>query len=460
MGLKYVQTLTFYQAGSGNIVGATTVTLTSFSDIYGNVLTMTDFGDKGYGTCESDTTNEEAFTFTGVTANANGTYTLTGVKTALAKSPYTETSALIRQHAGGSKVVITDNVAFWNTFANKQNDETITGQWTFNSFPITPSNSDASTTVKGVTKLSVAPASASNPIAVGTNDTRIPIAFAVDSSGTDAYAVTPSPAVTALVQGMSLTFQAGTANTGAATLNVSGLGAVSIFKFGGTVFPLQTGDILVNQEVTVVYDGARWQMTSLTSPQPPVVNVYTSGGTWTKPSNLRYIIVEVQAGGGAGGGSAATNQNGSGGGAGGYSRELLLAASLGATETYAVGAGGTGVSGGTGNTGGTSSFGTSPYLTATGGAGGGPGGSGGLGGVGSNGNLNLVGQGGGALSTTNSGAGGSSYLGGGGASQSSVTSGVVGGVYGGGGSGGRTTSGADQTGGAGGAGVVIVTEFY
>ncbi|WP_230677594.1 hypothetical protein, partial [Streptococcus pneumoniae] len=80
---------------------------------------------------------------------ANGTYTLTGVSTILAVSPYTEASGLVRSHAGGTKVVITDNVAFWNTFPNRKNDETIEGQWTFTLFPVTPSNSNASTSVKG-----------------------------------------------------------------------------------------------------------------------------------------------------------------------------------------------------------------------------------------------------------------------------------------------------------------------
>lgn len=138
MALKYAQTNTLYLAGSGIIIGATTVVLTTLTDIYGNVLTMTDFGAKGYGTLEPDTTNEEAFTWTGITANANGTYSLTGVSSALAKSPYTETSGLVRAHAGGTKMVITDNVAFWNTFANTQNINTFTGVQTFSSLPTIP----------------------------------------------------------------------------------------------------------------------------------------------------------------------------------------------------------------------------------------------------------------------------------------------------------------------------------
>lgn len=187
---KYVQTNTLYLAGSGVIVGATSITLQTLTDIYGNVLAMSDFGTKGYGTLEPDTTNEEGFTFTGLTANANGTTTLSGVSTILAKSPYTETSGLIRLHAGGTKVVITDNVAFWDSFANKENDETIDGQWTFSIFPITPSNSNASSTVAGVTKLSIDPAVPTSPIAVGVNDTTIfaPLASKVQTGSISAYA--------------------------------------------------------------------------------------------------------------------------------------------------------------------------------------------------------------------------------------------------------------------------------
>lgn len=157
MALKYVQANTLYLSGSGVVVGATSISLTSFADIYGNVLTMTDFGAKGYITLEPDTTNEESATFTGVTANANGTYTLTGVQTALGKSPYTETSGLVRNHAGGTKIVITDNVEFWNTFANKTNDEIITGNWTFINAPASLSATPASTTQLGNVKLTVAP---------------------------------------------------------------------------------------------------------------------------------------------------------------------------------------------------------------------------------------------------------------------------------------------------------------
>ena len=188
MAKKYVQCNNFFLAGSGVIIGATSITLTNLTDIYGNILTMADFGDTGYITLEPDTNNEEAATFTGIVANANLTYTLTGVKTALAKSPYTETSGLVRQHSGGTKVVVTDSVAFWNTFGNKANDETLTGRWgtavvpsagndlankTYVDGVAIAGSPDASTITKGISKMSVAPASATNPIAVGDNDPRL-----------------------------------------------------------------------------------------------------------------------------------------------------------------------------------------------------------------------------------------------------------------------------------------------
>ena len=189
MAINAVQTNTLYLAGSGVIIGATSVVLTSFSDIYGNALALADFGTKGYITLEPDTTNEESATFTSVTVNANGTVTLGGISTALAKSPYTETSGLVRQHSGGTKVVVTDTASFWNTFGNKNNNEALVGRWTTPVTPLNPNDiankayidgvaiagaPNASSTVKGITKLTLDPVAPTNPLAVGDNDTRVP----------------------------------------------------------------------------------------------------------------------------------------------------------------------------------------------------------------------------------------------------------------------------------------------
>lgn len=239
--IQYCQTGTFYIAGSGSIVGDNTITLTSFADIYGNVLTMSNFGVKGFCTAEPDTTNEEAFTFTNVVANANGTFTLTGVSTVLAESPYTETSGLVRAHAGGLKVVVTDNVAFWNTFANKANDETVTGQWTFSTFPITPSNTQATDTVAGIATLKVHN-------------------YAADTGSANTYVIAPSPAITAYTTGAIFSFKATNANTGASTLNINSLGVKTIKK--NVTTDLGPNDILANQIIIVEYDGTNFQLIS------------------------------------------------------------------------------------------------------------------------------------------------------------------------------------------------------
>ena len=190
------------------------------------------------------------------------------------------------------------------------------------------------------------------------------------------------------------------------------------------------------------------------------IQVFTASGTWTKPAGLKYIIVEVQAGGGGGGGGSDTvGRRGSGGGGGGYSKKLILAATLGATETVTTGAGGAGSGSSTATTGASSSFGS--HATATGGAGGtGDNGDPGGGGVGSSGDLNLFGSFG-TQSTDTAGVkgnGGISFLGGSviGKNTNSNDSGNTGRLYGGGGGGGARNS----TGGTGGAGVVIVTEYY
>lgn len=189
MSLKYIQNLTLNTA-ENILVGATSITLAGFTDIYGNVLTMADFGSLGYGTIEPNTNQAESFTFTGVTANADAdsTFTLTGVKTTLAKSPYTQTSGLTRKHISYSQVVITNNAAFIDTFPNKLNDEVITSKWEVPTPTLdqeivnkdyvdgqTKNDTvDATTTVKGHVTLSTAPVSATDPIVVGLNDKRIP----------------------------------------------------------------------------------------------------------------------------------------------------------------------------------------------------------------------------------------------------------------------------------------------
>lgn len=90
--------------------------------------------------------------------------------------------------------------------------------------------------------------------------------YAADAGGTDDYAITLNPAVTAYATGQRFAFKANTANTTGATLNVNGLGTKTIVKhFNAT---LATNDIKAGSIVEVYYDGTNFQMVSMLSQAP------------------------------------------------------------------------------------------------------------------------------------------------------------------------------------------------
>ncbi len=186
---------------------------------------------------------------------------------------------------------------------------------------------DASTTVKGLTKLSVAPVSATIPIAVGDNDTRVPTTgqtaslvgnnidiavgsgnkmvtqtglqknaekYGADAVGTDSYAITLSPVPTSYATGMVVHFKAGTANTGASTLNVNALGAKTLKRDYNV--DTDTGDILANQMVTVIYDGINFQIISpLPTKTYNVTATVSASTTTTITSGFRPKIIKITA---------------------------------------------------------------------------------------------------------------------------------------------------------------------
>ena len=91
------------------------------------------------------------------------------------------------------------------------------------------------------------------------------------------------------------------------------------------------------------------------------MQIWTSSGTWTRPSNVRYIKVQVQASGGGASG------HGESGGSGGYSERILNVTGISSVSISISGeGGGTYYAGAGGNAGGTS-FGN--YLSASGGRG-------------------------------------------------------------------------------------------
>lgn len=85
----------------------------------------------------------------------------------------------------------------------------------------------------------------------------------LDAGANDTYVITLDPVPSAYFAGQEFKFKANTANTGAATLNVNGLGAKTIKKVaGGITTDLATSDIRAGQYVHVVYDGTNFQMLS------------------------------------------------------------------------------------------------------------------------------------------------------------------------------------------------------
>lgn len=327
-------------------------------------------------------------------------------------------------------------------------------------------------------------------------------------AGTNTITATGPLSFSAYGAGKDFEFVPAVTNTGAVTINISGLGARAITKFGTT--PLVAGDLVAGAVVRIIDDGTRFQLlnpqtiavtgvvpianggTNATTAAQALINlgatgrligtqVFTASGTYTPTAGTTRILVRGQGAGGGGGGSVAPAASqvsvGSGGGAGGVGETFLTSGFSGATVT--VGNGGSGGIGTTGGTGGSSSFGA--FLTLSGGVGGNTAASaaaavvgGGAGGTASGGNiLNHPGQSGAlatawfnASATMLSGAGGTSLYGSGGTGQAigmsvaTAASGVSALGRGAGGGGACSANGAGAgTGGAGTGGIFIVYEY-
>lgn len=183
------------------------------------------------------------------------------------------------------------------------------------------------------------------------------------------------------------------------------------------------------------------------------LQIFTSGGTWTKPAGSKWTqVMCVGAGGGGGGGQgsgSSTFRTGGGGGGGGAVVTYVFPSSvLGATETVTIGAagtagtGGASTTGGAGGTGGNSSFGSrltsygggggtnaTSAVICSGGSGGGSGGAGVVAVCSSTSTSNL-----GGVPASVSGAAGISGQGGGGNNTADAAGAEWGGAAGGGGS--------------------------
>src|ERR1041385_3884033 len=87
--------------------------------------------------------------------------------------------------------------------------------------------------------------------------------FCQDAGSTDAYACNLSPVIASYATGTLYWFKANTTNTGAASVNFNGKGALTIKKMAGAISTdLSDSDIRVGQWVACLYDGTNCQMAS------------------------------------------------------------------------------------------------------------------------------------------------------------------------------------------------------
>lgn len=86
--------------------------------------------------------------------------------------------------------------------------------------------------------------------------------YAASSTGNDTYVVSLTPPLTAYNDGLVVNIKVDVGNTGPATLNIDGLGAIAINKLNDQA--LITGDIEANQIISLVYNstGPKFQMQS------------------------------------------------------------------------------------------------------------------------------------------------------------------------------------------------------
>jgi len=493
MSLKPAQLQNFSLYSSGVSIGDITMTLSAFTSIDGVPLSMSDFGTIGYMTVEPGSRDrEEQISFTGVTQNSNGTATLTGIKTVLFLSPYTESVGFDKSHPGGVTAVVTNTSGFYNKFPIKDNNESITGYW---AVPDPVSNTDIANKEWVLSVVNGGSVSTNALITTGIAGETVSagkIVYLKAADGRWWLASSASTATTDLLQ-LGIAQGSGTAgNNISGGVLLRGLDANQSALTPGTIYYLGTAGAISssagaieravgqsNSATTLQFDpdyyyiptalqkaalagnsgtpsGSNKYVTEsgLTASQTDVQS-FESGGTWTKPSGAKAVeVICIGAGGGGGGGNddtgnAGNYSGGAGAGGGGVNRKIFPASILGSTETVTIGTGGTGGAGKSSNSGGNAgtdggatSFGA--WIQATGGkAGAGATSSGGsVGGAGGAGIYS------GSAASANAAGGGAG--GGAGVAQSGGSAGAIGFTYGaaGGGAGGSRSGNGGGDGGA------------
>jgi hypothetical protein len=156
MSIRIVQAQKF-QLKTPLGISDSVINLVSFSitkpngDVY--KLTMEDFGEIGAIVVEPGTSKkEENITFTGVVQNSDGSATLTGaVRGRSMVYPYDSDTASITTHSAFVTVILSNSTPFYESFLNKENDESINGIYTYNQRPKLNLDSDSTVSEELVT---------------------------------------------------------------------------------------------------------------------------------------------------------------------------------------------------------------------------------------------------------------------------------------------------------------------
>ncbi len=272
---------TYYTlAGSGVSGSGTSIVLTSLTvPQTGYEIQDSDLSSTFYMTLEPGSrTRQEIISCTTVTqSGTDNTATLSGCTRGLLPfSPYTASSSYQFAHAGGTYLIFSNSPQFYNELAGKTNDETITGTWSFSTFPLllgTPTATSSATNknyVDAVVNAGAADAtdqvegivmfSTQSQLAAGTATSSASSTFGMAPQNRF-FSATPSATTTGVITGTGGTIAAGFiatssnytwsgTNTHTGTNTFSGLTSLSSTTIGGTSSTISSTNLNIKSGTT------------------------------------------------------------------------------------------------------------------------------------------------------------------------------------------------------------------